>query len=383
MSLLINNARVYDSERKSFFEGSVLIDNGIIAKVSRETIADDGAEVIDVEGKMLVPGLIDMHTHGRAGGDFNYADKPLMTKMAKSYLLSGTTAVMPTLASATPNELISSIETINSLADEDGELPYIVGIHLEGRYLNPKKRGAHAPELLAPLDADELESIISHINGAKHISAALELDNDGSFLRRALDLGATVGLGHTAADYATASRLIDDGVTSMTHLFNTMPPLHHRDGGVVAAGLLGGAYCELICDGFHISPEMVKLAYRLLKDDNRLVLITDSMEATGCADGEYSIAGMPVIVKNGEARTIDGAIAGSTLTLLDGVKKLTEFADITFEEALYFATMTPALALGVADIIGSIDVGKRADMLILDNDLHINEIVCGGRRISR
>lgn len=382
MSLLIINARVYHSQTKSFFDGSVLVEDGIITAVSRGEIKADGAKIIDAKGKLLVPGLVDMHTHGRAGGDFNYADKAQMIKMAKSYLKSGVTAVMPTLASATPDELISSIEAINALATEEGELPFIAGVHLEGRYLSPKKRGAHAPELLASLDADEMESIISHIDGAKHVSAALELDEDGSFLSRALELGATVGLGHTAADYKTASRLINNGVTSMTHLFNTMPPLHHRDGGAVAAGLLGNAYCELICDGFHISPEMVQLAYRLLERDDRLVLITDSMEATGCADGEYSIAGMPVIVKNGEARTVDGAIAGSTLSLLDGVKNLAAFANTTFEKALYCATMTPAAALGIADKIGSIDEGKRGDMLILDNDLQISDIICGGRRVE-
>lgn len=384
MSFLICNAKIYDSSNKTFVCGSVRTQGDKIVKISDDPAPVDvaGFEVVDAEGCLLIPGLVDVHTHGRAGGDFTTADAPLMKKMAESYLTSGVTTVMPTLASAPFEDLSNAIERINALSDEEGSLPYVAGVHLEGRYLNPAKRGAHAPELLFALDANELEKLIGRIKGAKHVSAALELDTDGSFLRRALELGATVGLGHTAADYKTARDLINSGVTSMTHLFNAMPPLHHRDGGAVAAGLLGGAYCELICDGFHIAPEMVELVYRVLKDENRLVLITDSMEATGCEDGEYTIAGMPVTVLNGKARTHDGAIAGSTLSLLDGVKNLASFAHISFEEAVYSATEAPARAVGIFDTVGSIDEGKRADMLLLDKHLQISRIICGGKQVN-
>jgi N-acetylglucosamine-6-phosphate deacetylase len=384
MSFLICNAKIYDSNTKSFFCGSVRTQGDRIINISNDPTPIDtaGFEIIDADGGFLIPGLVDVHTHGRAGGDFTTADAALMKKMAESYLLSGVTTVMPTLASAPLEALDGAIRRINALSEEDGALPYIAGVHLEGRYLNPAKRGAHAPDLLFALDADEFEGLIRNIRGAKHVSAALELDEDGSFLRRALELGATVGLGHTAADYATAKALINSGVTSMTHLFNAMPPLHHRDGGAVAAGLLGGAYCELICDGFHIAPEMVELTYRLLKDGDRLVLITDSMEATGCEDGEYTIAGMPVTVLNGKARTHDGAIAGSTLSLLDGIKNLASFAHISFEEAVYSATAAPACAVGIFDTVGSVTEGKRADMLLLDKHLQISRIICGGQQVN-
>ena len=156
-----------------------------------------------------------------------------------------------------------------------------------------------------------------------------------------------------------------------------MPPLHHRDGGAVAAGLLSDkALCELICDGFHIAPHMVKLAYRLA--GKRLVLITDSMEATGCADGEYSIAGNPVTVKDGKARSHDGAIAGSTLTMWEAVQNLRGFADVSLEDAVYAATMAPAREIGLESEIGSIEVGKRADLLVLENESEIGRIMCGG-----
>ena len=377
----IRNARIYRTVSRSFSVGSVLVENGRITALFTEDITPPaGIPVYDAEGRRVIPGLVDVHTHGRAGGDFGTADSALMTVMAKSYLDSGVTTVMPTLASAPLSELETSIDRINTLRAEavasEGELPNIAGTHLEGRYLNVKRRGAHAADLLVKPDPAEVEGLLCRVEGARHVSAALELD-DGDFLRRALELGATVSLGHSDADYATATELIAKGVTALTHTFNAMPPLHHRDGGVVAAGLTSDtALCEMICDGFHIAPHMVKLAYRLAGE--RLVLITDSMEATGCADGEYRIAGNPVTVKDGKARTHDGAIAGSTLSLWEAVTNLRDFADTSLENAIYAATMAPAREIGLEDEIGSIEVGKRADLLVLEDDDTIGRILCGG-----
>ena len=380
---LIINARIFHTATRSFFDGSMLIENGRITALSREGVltAPEGTPVFDAQGRMVVPGMVDVHTHGRAGGDFTTADSALMSRMAQSYLDSGVTTVMPTLASAPTFVLEDAIDRINALRAEadasEGKLAHVAGTHLEGRYLNVKRRGAHAADLLAVPDAAELETLLARMEGAKHVSAALELNEDGEFLRRALALGATVSLGHTDADYNTAVALIGKGVTALTHTFNAMPPLHHRDGGVVAAGLLSDtALCEMICDGFHIAPHMVKLAYRLA--GARLVLITDSMEATGCPDGEYQIAGNPVTVKDGKARTHDGAIAGSTLTMWQAVTNLSDYAGIPFEDALYAATMAPALEIGLEDEIGSLELGKRADLLVLDNWLTIGRVMCGG-----
>ena len=378
----IRRARIYHTPTRSFYVGSILVENGRIAALYTEGDATTPADipVYDAKGKAIIPGLVDVHTHGRAGGDFGTADLPLMRRMAKSYLDSGVTTVMPTLASAPMSELECSIDYINALRAEaaasEGDLPHIAGTHLEGRYLNVGRRGAHAADLLVIPDADELETLLCRMDGARHVSAALELDTDGSFRRRALALGATLSLGHTNADYDTATTLFEEGVTALTHTFNAMPPLHHRDGGVVAAGLTSDtALCEMICDGFHIAPHMVSLAYRLAGE--RLVLITDSMEATGCADGEYRIAGNPVTVKDGKARTHDGAIAGSTLSMWEAVCNLRDFAHTSFENAVYAATMAPALEIGMEAEIGSIEVGKRADLLVLENNA-IARIMCGG-----
>lgn len=379
---LIRNARVYNSVTRAFFDGSILVENGRIAAVSREDMsAPAGIPVYDACGRMVIPGMVDVHTHGRAGGDFTTADPALLSVMAEAYLDSGVTTVLPTLASAPLADLEAAIDRINALRAEAaasaGKLSNVAGVHLEGRYLNVKRRGAHAADLLVTPDADEMEALMTRVEGARHVSAALELDESGEFLRRALALGATLSMGHTDASYETAEALIQQGVTALTHTFNAMPPLHHRDGGAVAAGLLSDkAYCELICDGFHIAPHMVKLAYRLA--GQRLTLITDSMEATGCADGEYSIAGNPVTVKDGKARTHDGAIAGSTLTMWEAVQNLCEFAGASLEDAVYAATMAPAREIGLESEIGSIEVGKRADLLVLENESEIGRIMCGG-----
>ncbi len=384
-SIRIRHARIYRTESRAFVEGELLLRDGRIAAISEgaslpaDSDSDD-CELFDAEGCLVIPGLVDVHTHGRAGGDFGTCSDEQLRRTLASYLSSGVTTVMPTLASAPLDELYAAIDRIQAAAaTTDPSLPHIAGVHLEGRYLNPQKRGAHAPELLAPLDPDELEAVLGRIRGARHLSAALELPGGDEFLARALTCNATVGLGHTAADYATATRLIGQGVTSMTHLFNAMPPLHHRDGGAVAAGLLSdSAFCELICDGVHIAPEMVQLAYRLA--GRRLMLVTDSMEATDCPDGEYRIAGMPVTVKDGRAVTHDGAIAGSTLSLWQAVLNLCDFAAIPLGDAVYAATMAPAREIGLSGQIGSLSVGKRADLCLVDDRSTptVTRVMCGG-----
>ena len=383
MNLLIENVNVYHSGSMRFVPGALYARNGVIAGVygMGDALPDmPDACVVDGGGQYLAPGLVDTHTHGIAGGDFISASPEKMTEMARAYLRGGVTSVMPTLASAPLDDMVASVQRIAGMMRTGADLGIYRGVHVEGRYLNAAKRGAHAPALLAALESEELDVLIGAAEGAVHLSAAFELDEDGTFAAHALSLGATLGLAHTTANYAEAKLAISRGVNNFTHLFNAMPPLHHRDGGAVCAALDSDVFAELIADGVHVSPEMVALAYRNKKQ--QLVLITDSMEATDCADGEYSIAGMPVTVKNGRAVTHDGAIAGSTLHLLDGVKNLAAFAGIPFEQALYCATAAPAAAMGLGDTIGELAVGKRADMLLLDADYNVCRVFCGGKEAA-
>lgn len=347
----------------------VIMENGRITAVGA---GEDADEILDVGGLTVLPGLVDVHTHGRAGFDFSTATKEQMRLMKRDYAMHGVTSLFPTLASATPAEWHRAIADIQSCGFD--------GIHLEGRYLNPKKRGAHAPELLVPLDPADLESYLKEISIPCHISAAYELDTDGTFAACALRHGATLGLAHSNATAAEAKLAVERGVTSFTHLFNAMPPLHHREGGAVCVGLSGSCWTELIADGLHICPEMIAFAYHC-KQKDRFVLITDSMEATGCPDGEYAIAGQKVIVRGGRAETLDGALAGSTLNLWDGVKNLMRFAGASLADAVACATKNPAEMVGIYGEVGSIEPGKRADLLLVNDAAEQKMIFAAGERI--
>lgn len=374
--MLLKNANVYRNSSRTFERADVKTDNGIITGIGH--YAEEG---YDLEGCAIVPGLIDVHTHGRAGYDFVSAPSEALHKVAADYARHGVTSVMPTLASAPLEDMINCTANINAFERGNTEADFC-GVHIEGRYLNPKKRGAHAEALLKPLAAEELEAAVFRMCRSLHISAAFELDADGSFAAKAKEIGATLSLGHTDASFAEARRAEENGVTAYTHLFNAMPPLHHRDGGAVCAALTGNCFGELICDGIHIAPQMIKLAYSML-GYGRTVLISDSMEATGCPDGEYSIAGNPATVKNGIALTPDGALAGSTLTLDRAVNNLMSFCGIPLTEAILCATENPAKEIGVFGDRGSVDVGKRADLLIINGTekLDIRKVMINGNFI--
>lgn len=396
MKTLYIHARIWQDGNVAVFEpGELLCEDGIIiARGLPGELSCDGAEVVDLGGALVAPGLIDLHTHGRAGGDFTSADTETLIRMSHSYLASGTTTVMPTLASAPIEDFVTAAHRIAAVAAQnDGAR--LVGLHLEGRYLNPEKRGAHAAALLAPLDESELSALHERMcrpykergmDVPFRLSAALELDENGEFAATAGRLGIRLSLGHTTADHEAAMRAIEHGARSFTHLYNAMPPLHHRGGGAVAACFDAAAQGrdvmgELICDGLHIAPEMIRLAYRLL-GRNHTLLITDSMEGTGCPDGEYTIAGERVLLKNGRAVTESGALAGSTLSLWQGVCNLSDMCDIPLAEAIRCATHNPARLIGLDGKLGTLTVGAHADMILIDPTARtLCGVVCRGVRV--
>lgn len=367
MTVRIKNARIYDAATRSFREGGLVIEDG---KVVSHEASEDAA---DFGGDFVVPGLLDIHTHGRNEIDYISATVDEMKMLRRRYAEQGVTTVAPSLASDTLENMLAAVERIR-------EAGYDVA-HIEGRYLNPAKRGAHAAPLLSPLTASEVARFVEKAGGMHlHFTAAFELDTDFSFLAAVKACGATASLGHTNATYEEAKACIEHGLDSFTHFFNTMPPLHHRAGGAVAAGLLSDAYVELICDGFHLAPETVAIVHRC-KRPERVILVTDSMMGTGCADGDYSIGGLPVVVKDGKAYTVEGAIAGSTLELLQGVKNYASFCGISFAEALGGATANPAAMLGMTGY-GRLEVGCRGNLLRLSSELALKEVYLGGERLS-
>ncbi len=381
-SVLFAGGMVYSSEKASFVRADVLSVGGVIAEIAEKIDAPD-AQVVDCAGLYLLPGLVDGHTHGRAGFDFNAIDDAAVSTMRHAYAKAGTTTIMATLASAPMEELCHSIEVINGQRAVTPGTATIAGIHLEGRYLNPKKRGAHATNLLAPMHADEVEDLLMKMCPLPvHMSGAFELPGGDECIRRAVNMGVTCSMAHTDSSYEEACHAVELGVRSFTHTFNAMHALHHREPGTPAAALLcDNAYAEFICDGEHLHPAILRLAYRM-KPADRLLLVTDSMEATGCPDGEYGIAGQKVFVKNGRAVNGEGALAGSTLNLFAAVCNFMRFCDLPIEKVLPFATSNPADMLGIADTCGRIREGLRADLIRIADPTSpaITDVWCAGKR---
>ncbi len=375
---LFKNGNVYDTERRSFVLADVMVEDDRFGEIGESLPESDVDEVVDCTGRYIIPGLVDVHTHGRIGHDFNRVTREDVEDLRRSYAAVGTTTVMATLASAPLDELYASAEAINAERVPTGGLATVAGIHLEGRYLAPECRGAHATELLAPLDGNELSQLLEAMLPLPvHVSAALELAGD-DFYEAAASHGATLGMAHSNATYDEAMNAVSRGARSFTHTFNAMRRIHHREPGNAVAAMLSGAYSEIICDGEHVHPAMVSVLHKMNAD--KFVLITDSMEGAGCADGEYSIAGQKVFVRDGRAVNVDGALAGSTLDLFTALKNFMRFCGLTLEEALPAASSTPAAMVGLDGICGRIARGTRADFIVLDSksDMNIISVTAAG-----
>ena len=392
MTTEIRGASILDVRDGTLRPGTLEIDDGIISEILPAGRKRRGVDtVIDAAGAVLIPGLVDVHTHGRCGSDFGSADESGLGVMARSYARDGITSVMPTLASDSLDALSAAAERIKNFslsAGVNGPFSVFEGIHLEGRYIDPARRGAHNPDFIVPPDSTELTEFASIAGLPLHITAALEREGGEKFAETAISLGATLGLGHTSANYQEAVSFKERFGVSFTHLYNCMPPVHHRDGGTVLAAFDTGAYCELICDGHHVCPEMVRFTYRQTGSE-KLVLISDSMAATCLSDGEYMIAGSAAVVKDGVARTLSGALAGSTLSLPDAVGNLASFCDIPVTEAVRCATLNPALEVGIEDRCGLIEEGRRADLCLCRPDdtsgrrrLNIERVFIRGSQIA-
>lgn len=348
--------------------GDIKIQDGIITEIG--FFEEDG---IDMSGNIIMPGFVDIHIHGGGGADFSDGTKEsydaISTYLAKKGVTSfcGTTMTLP----------IEKIKAIISTAkDYTSPKSKLVGINLEGPYISNEKAGAQNREYIRPASINELNELLENNHKIKLITVAPEASNSAEFIKSASEK-VTVSIGHSSANEKQTKIAIENGITHATHLYNAMTPMSHRDAGVVGAVLDSSITAEIICDGEHICPTVIRNTFKLMGD--RLCVISDSMRGAGLGTGEFELGGQMTYVKDGYkvAKLEDGTIAASITNVYDEFKNLLDFG-IDFKTAIKACTINPARVIGEENNIGSIAVGKCADLIVADENLNIKEVYING-----
>lgn len=363
----ISNAKVFVDG--AFAPGGIEFDAHITAVGSAVTGG------IDAEGAYLIPGLIDVHTHAAVGEDASDGSPEGMYRMGRYYAAGGVTSWCPTTMTLKEPELTKAMEAIRAY-ERPADGARVAGVNLEGPFLCYNKRGAQNAENLHAPDAAMFHRLNAASGGqVRLVTVAPEVPGALDFIREVSPV-CTVSLGHTEADYDTAMAAYAAGARHATHLFNGMPALGHRAPGVVAAAMDAGATVELITDGLHIHPAVVRLVHRLYGE--KLVLISDSLRCAGMPDGDYELGGQPITMKDGRA-TLKGTdtLAGSSIHLMDGLRRAVSFG-VPLAAAVTAATLAPARAIGREADIGSLAPGKLADFVLLDERLNVKTVYIGG-----
>ncbi len=377
--MVFRGGKVFIGDR--FEEMEVRVKDGRISALGKETgeNADDSTEeILDLKGNYLLPGMIDLHTHGCMGYDFSTATEEEIDVMCGFYFSRGITSVAATTMTMGYEDYKKAAATIGNYIREK-ENHNLIGINMEGPFISKEKKGAHDEQYITGVSQEKLEEL-NRLSGGKFliVDVAPELpgaipfikENSGKFI---------LSIAHTKADYEKAMEAFHAGATQVTHLFNAMEGLGHRQPGVPGAAFEAGANVEMICDGIHIHPTVMKMIFQLM--GKQVLVISDSMSAAGLEDGEYILGGQQVFVKDGRAALADGTIAGSTTDMLKELNVLLDKCALSLEEIIPCLTSHPARAIGMEDRIGSIAVGKAADLLILDADRKVKAVYKNGIRV--
>lgn len=339
-----------------------------------------GATTVDAEGGYVAPGLVDIHIHGYLGEDTSDAKPEGIKKMAYGVAENGVTAFLPTTMTVSMPEINAALDAVRSLKEEskswDGA--EIIGVHAEGPFINPSKKGAQAESNILPPDAD---FVIKNADIITSITLAPEMDEGHKCIKTIAEkTNVLISMGHTGADFEEGMQAARDGVNHTTHLFNAMTPLAHRNPGIVGAALAAdNVSVELIADTFHINPGLYSIIAKV--KGRKMVLITDCTRAGGMPDGEYDLGGQPIFLKGIECRLADGTIAGSVLKLNSAVKNVLDHTDLPVNEVFNMASLNAAAAIHVDDRLGSLEAGKDADIIITDENINIKRTIKKGRTI--
>ncbi|GEO25180.1 N-acetylglucosamine-6-phosphate deacetylase [Alicyclobacillus acidoterrestris] len=385
-SFVIENARII-LEQSVTEGGWVRVEEGRILDMgdacTRPTPGKNGEVHIDAQGQWLLPGFIDVHVHGGSGAEVMDGTVKALECIGRFHATRGTTGWLPTTLTAPMGQLEQALAAVKAAQDKTAGAQ-ILGVHLEGPFISPKRCGAQNPDFVIPPSIEALKRLTA-VTGSgllKKVTIAPECAGALDTIRWLAEQGVISSIGHTDATSAETLAGVAAGATHATHLFNAMRGLHHREGGTVGAALLSeDVVCELIADGHHVDVDVMKLVYRL-KGREQLVLITDAMAAAGMPDGAYKLGLLDVVVEKGVATLKDdGHLAGSTLTMDAAVRNMVRQVGVHLCDAAYMASTVPARELGLIHRKGSIAVGKDADLVLLDEGLHVVSTWVAGKQV--
>lgn len=367
------------TEQEILKDHVIVFDENIVAVSPKDRLSRYHlSEEFDAAGHYVSPGFIDVHVHGCGGADTMDEDQNTFDFISRSVLQTGVTSFLPTTMTMPFSKIDQSLNRIRyAMRKSNGA--EILGCHMEGPFISEAYKGAQdGQNILMP----DFSLIHSYLDVIKIITIAPELADDGKFIRSCVEKGIVVAIGHSNATYEQAMSAISAGVSHITHTFNALPPLHHRRPGAIGAAMDSGVVCELIADNIHVHPAVQRLFLRV-KGVDKIILITDAMRASLLEDGYYDLGGQQVTVAKGVARLADGVIAGSVLSLNEGVKNFMDNTGLSLVHGIQMVTMNPARQIGVSGVKGSIEVGKHADITIFDDHLDVFATFVRGKLLYR
>lgn len=395
MNILFTNARLILDPSLGVVNGSIRVTNGLISEVvlpdrdSKSSILE-GVEVIDCEGDYLSAGLVDQHCHGAMGSDAMEANGKAFGAILRYHASRGTTTMALSTVAASWEEMFSVLICAERYSGEEVGEARLAGIHLEGPYFSPLRRGAHRAEMLRYPTPDETRLLINHAGVIRRLTLAPELPGALHLVSELAARGVAMSAGHSDASLEEAAAGFSAGISQVTHLFNCMSSLHSKQGikspGLAEAALeTPGVVCEVIADGIHLSGTTLRLSW-LAKGWEELILVSDATAGAGLSEGAFfQLGGLPCKIEGGAAWTGEGPdqrLAGSTATLIDGIRVMVDEAGVPIAEAVAMATSVPAQSLGLSSSIGSLKVGKHADLLRFSSNWMVKGVWIGGRSTS-
>lgn len=366
-SLVITNGKILVG--KEYVNGNLEIVDGRISRIGDFQVYNNNLKVVDANGQVVIPGFIDIHTHGGNGIDINHASKSDLNELSKFFASKGVTSFLPAILTDTHEKMCELLNEIAETKEEGTDGSEILGIHMEGPFLCVQYKGAMPEYLIQDASIENMKDYIRvSKNNIKYMTISPENKGIENLVAYLKENNIVPSMGHTGADYDKCLSCIDAGVTSSTHVFNAMGSIHQHRPSAIGAALESDIYSEIICDGFHLHPGIVRLIIKT-KGDDKILAITDSIMAAGLSDGKYKLGVNDIVVKGGDAQLAsDGTRAGSTLTMDKALRNLIKFTGRNLEDVIRFLTKNQAKVLGL-DNKGEIALGKDGDVVILDNEL--------------